>query len=192
VPSDPDGSESRSGGSGPGNMLVLTGCLLPLLAVLIGAGSLLVHYAIRSPTSPYQVEFKTSGRACDKDRSEDSELVLDQDTGEVLYCSVLPPIGLSDGPRAQGAFSAEEVGRVTSLSQSLASDGGLSEADRNTVRERVAEISRQNGYDKTSPTLLERLTWRVGLFSLIGGLAMLAALGLWAQYLESRTGPAAQ
>jgi hypothetical protein len=86
-----------------------------VLAVLVGAGSLAVHYAIRTPTSPYQVEFSTSGTACsdDSEDSEDSELILDQDTGEVLYCSFLPPISFSDGPRARGVFSADEVGRVT-------------------------------------------------------------------------------
>ncbi len=163
----------------PSNKLLVLGCLVPLLAVLVGAGSLLVHYAIESPVSPYQVEFSASGKACTKDDSGDSALVLDQETGEVLYCSVLPPMGVTAGPLASGAFSAEEVGRITRLSRSLASEGGFSDADRDAVRQLVTQISREHGHDKMEPTLLEDLTWNVGLFSLIAGFAVLIGLGLW-------------
>ena len=168
------------------NKLFAIGCLVPLLAVLLGVGSLLVHWAIKSPVSPYQVEFSPSGKTCSADNSEDSALILDQDTGEVLYCSVLPPMGINDSPRARGAFSAAEVGRVTELSRALASDNGFSEADQDAVRELVAQISQEHGHTKMAPTLLEDLTWIVGLCGLIGGLAVLIGLGLWSQYKESQ------
>jgi hypothetical protein len=192
VPGNSTGSKSRAGGAGTGRLvLALTGCLLPVLAVLVGLGSLVVHYAIKSPTSPYQVAFSTSGKACNEHHSN---LILDQDSGEVLYCALLPPFDVGDnpGPRAQGPFSAGEVGRITDLSKIRASDGHLDKADRDAVRRLVAQIGREHGYDKTSPTLMERLTWRVGLTSLIGGLAVLAGLGVWGGYVRSQTGGAAR
>lgn len=165
----------------------IIGCLFSVLAVLVGVGSLVAHYAIKSPTSPYQVEFSTRGTACSQDDdSEDSKLVLDQETGEVLSC------GVTGIFRDQGPFSAEEVRRITNLSEARASDGRLSDADRDAVRQLVAQISREHGYDKTSPTTLERLTWRVGIFSLIGGFAVVVVLGLWGWYVDSQTGPAAR
>ncbi|MEO3752057.1 hypothetical protein [Streptomyces sp. B6B3] len=195
--SSAEGSGSRSGDAGlASNMLAVIGCCLPLLAVLVGGGSLVAHYLIRTPTSPYQVEFSTSGAVCGSDGPDDSgssdgaegaadaELVLDEETGEVLYCSVLPPIDVDGRARARGAFSAEEVARVTDLARSRAADGRLEEADRDAVERLVAEIGREHGETKTSPTPLERLTWTVGLYGLVGGLAALVLLGLVARYLD--------
>ncbi|MFH8572439.1 hypothetical protein [Streptomyces sp. NPDC017993] len=201
MPGSSERTDARSGDAGPGsNMRAVIGCCLPVLAVLLGIGSLLVHYAITTPTSPYQVAFSAPGTACnrgDSDNSDgsdeegDSDLILDQKTGEVLYCTVLPPIGARQSPRARGAFSAAEVGRVTQLSQMRAADGRLSNADRHAVERLVANIGRQHGYDKTSPTLMERLTWTVGLYSLIAGLAALIGLGLWGYYTDAQAGPPA-
>ncbi len=197
MPGTPGKSGSGAGDAGLGsNLLAAVGCCLPVLAVLVGGGSLAAHYLIKTPTSPYQVEFSTSGSVCDSggdsddagdlDDAGDSDLILDEKSGEVLYCSVLPPIDVDGGrARARGAFSAEEVARVTDLSESLAADGRLGAADRDSVERLVAEIGREHGHHKTSPTLWERVTWKVGLYGLIGGLAALIALGLLAHYLET-------
>ncbi|MGK5533621.1 hypothetical protein [Streptomyces sp. URMC 129] len=185
MPGGTEGPDPRSGGAGPGSgTLAVVGCLLSALALLTGIVSLVVHYAVTSPTSPYQIVFSASGTECVAADAEDSDLVLDEETGEVLYCGLLPPVHDSGRAYAGGAFSAEEVGRVTGLSRSLASDGDLSGEDRQAVAELVAEISRERGYEKMSPTLLERVTWTVGLCGVIGGLAVLVGLGLLAHYLD--------
>ncbi|WP_077062993.1 hypothetical protein [Streptomyces sp. MP131-18] len=107
-----------------GQLVAAVGCGLPLLAMLIGIAGLVTHFAIKTPASPYQVVFSTSGKRCGSDGdSEDSELNLDEKTGEVLYCTILPPVVNEGRARASGAFSAEEVARVTGLSEPLASDG---------------------------------------------------------------------
>ncbi|WP_242895461.1 hypothetical protein [Actinomadura litoris] len=176
----PEASGSGSGEAGQVHKVLLTfGCLLPLLAVPLGAGSLAAHFVIKSPTSPYHVAFSTSGRACVPKDPEDTPLRLDQDTGEVLHC------GLLMDANAWGPFSADEVSRVTGLSKACAADGHLSHADRDAVERLVAEIGREHGYDKTSPTLLERLTLRLGLCALICGLVGPACLGLWEMHKES-------
>jgi hypothetical protein len=171
-------------------LFLLTGCLLPFLAVLIGGVSLVVHYATREPTSPYQVEFSKPGDACDGDghREPDAPLILDRRSGDVLMCSVLPHFSTDDSPRSRGAFSAAEVGRVRDLSRSLADDDALTEADQREVRRLVAEIGREHGWTKTSSTLLEDLTWQVGLFGLIGGFAVVMLAGLWAHITEFEPG----
>ncbi|ARQ71530.1 hypothetical protein [Streptomyces marincola] len=189
---------SGSAGSRPGRggwLVAGLGCGLPLLAVLIGIAGLVTHFVIKTPNSPYQVAFSESGDACgsidlnEESDEEDEELILDEETGEVLYCTLLPPVVGEGRAHARGVFDAEEVARVTGLSQSLAAEGGLSEADRRDVEDLVAEIGRENGHEKTSSTTLEDLTWRVGLYSLIGGLAVPFCVGLWAHFMESGSGP---
>ena len=173
---------------------LMIGCLLPFLAVLIGVASLLVHYAIRESTSPYQVKFSKPGDTCDRNgyRKPDAALILDQRSGDVLTCSTVPWFGGDDSPSPHGAFSAAEVGRVRDLSRRLASDGTLTEADQQEVRRLVAEIGREHGWTKTSSTLLEDLTWQVGLFGVIGGFAFLILVGLWAHVTGyTPRGPAA-
>ncbi|WP_129843462.1 hypothetical protein [Streptomyces sp. RFCAC02] len=177
-------------GSRSGAAPVVMGCLLPLLAVLVGAVSLAVHYAVREPVSPYRVEFSDPGTECrDGGSDEDAALTIDRETGEVLYCSVLPPVGPGPGrARAVGAFSAEEVARVTELTRSLATGGGLGAEDRRAVERLAGEIGREHGFERTSRTTLERVTWSVGLYGLIGGFAVLIAFGVLAHHLERQPG----
>src|SRR5205085_2883588 len=116
-----------------------------------------------------------SGETCTE---SDNALHVDTRTGEVLSCSKLPGFAPIGNAEPYGPFSATDVRRVEDLSQGLAADGSLSDADRAAVRDVIAEISRANGWTKMSPTLPERLTWRIGWFGLVGGLAPPLVLGL--------------
>jgi hypothetical protein len=185
------GPGSRSGGNGTGApRFALLGCLAALLGVAGGAVSLVVHFAVTSPPSPYVVEFAEPGAACGIDPEaegpEDADLVLDEETGELLRCSVLPVPGSPGRTEPRGPFAADEVARVTSLAQRLASDAdGLTGADQAQVERLAEEIGRENGYDKTEPTALETVTWKTGLYGVIGGLGLLILLGLYARWLET-------
>ncbi|TDC24059.1 hypothetical protein E1265_10950 [Streptomyces sp. 8K308] len=171
-----------------GAALVAVGCLAPVLAVIVGVVSLVVHYAVRTPTSPYQVVFSTPGTECGEGDAEDEELIIDRETGEVLYCGVLPP------DRRRG----EDAGQWGVLRRGgRPGHGGVDDARRGRWPGRRGTgqrgavgrgIGRENGFDKTEQTLLERVTWRAGLYGVVGGLAALICLGLWAHYIEGPTG----
>ena len=186
----PGESSGTASGSGSGDAahhrrVFMMGCLIPLLAMLVGAASLGLHYVIDSPASPYQVSFSPSGKACDNEPEANAALDLDEDSGELLSCG-FPGMPGGDDTRYVGtAFSAAEIAQVTALSRRLGSDGEMTEADRAAVNELVVQISRAHGWTKMSPTWLENLTWWLGLGGLIGGVALLMVVGLWARHTES-------
>lgn len=185
----PDETSETGAGSGDADhneWLFRVGCLVPLLAVLIGAASLGLHYVITSPVSPYQVTFSPSGRACDNEPEQDAELALDEDSGDLLSCGFAGMPGGDDTQYVGTAFSAAEIAQVLKLSRRLGSDGDLSQDERTAVYELVAQISRTHGWTKMSPTWADHLTWWLGLVGLIGGVGLLMLAGVRAQLTEPR------
>jgi len=182
VPRTPDSPDSRSPDRHRANLLVVLVCGLGLAALLIGGVSLLVHKAVEGPSFPYQVAFSQVGTACNEEGESGIEgLVLDRETGEILYCQRLP--GFGGVPAGTGGnFSGPETARVTALAKSLASEDGLSDADQREVERLATEIGRKHGYEP--PTLTERVTGTVGPWGIGLGLALLIGLGLWAHFTE--------
>lgn len=177
----PDGSDSESEDSFRTNLLSALGCCLAVVAILVGGVSLIVHHAIKGPTSPYQVEFSSSGGACDGDSDSDVKgFVLDERTGEILYCKAVAVPGPGDPVGAGGQFTGEETGRVTKLAKSLAAQDGLSDEDQQAVKGLAEEIGQKHGYEP--PSTAERLTGTAGPYGLGGGLAVLILMGVWAHY----------
>jgi hypothetical protein len=177
----PDGSDSQSEDSLPTNLFSALGCCLGVVALLVGGVSLIVHHAIKGPTSPYQVEFSSGGGVCAKDSDSDVKgFVLDEGTGEILYCKTVAVPGAGDPVGSGGQFTGEETGRVTKLAKSLAADDGLSDEDQQAVKGLAEEIGRKHGFEP--PSLAERLTGTAGPYGLGGGLALLILLGVWAHY----------
>ncbi|NGO41915.1 hypothetical protein [Streptomyces ureilyticus] len=157
------------------------------MATLVGAASLVIHHNIETPR-PYQVAFSTVGDKCHEDsEDEDSGLILDRRSGQVLHCGFAGFGGSgSVGPDyygPQGVFAGDEVYRVTKLSLPLARGDGLSDADQDAVERLVEKIARENG-QKESPPLLERVTWELGLNGLVLGLTLLIALALRGYYMD--------
>lgn len=184
---------SPTSGSGPADddfggvppLAIAGGCCLGVLALLIGVVSLVVHHQVKEPGSPYRVSFSASGDACHGPSSaDDATLILDERTGEVLYCSVLPKYGDKTRYEAVGAFNAEEVAQVSTLAQTLARRSGLSAADRDEVERRVTAIAREHGHEDHPPSWLERTTGTTGPYGLGVGLVLLVGLGLGASYLD--------
>ncbi|WP_171108920.1 MULTISPECIES: hypothetical protein [Streptomyces] len=147
----PDRSELPPGNAGLGvAMVAFVAFCVGVPAVVVGVVSLVVYQAVKEPNSPYRVHYSQPGKACKQNAdAPDSALILDDKTGEVLYC---------------GFFE---------------SFGELSEADRREVQRTVESISRANGHEKMSSTLTERITGRLawgiavglGVFACMGLLA---------------------
>jgi hypothetical protein len=177
----PDGSDSQSEDSLRTNLLIVLVCCLGVVAFLVGGVSLIVHHAIKGPAFPYQVEFSGAGGACDKDLDSDVKgFVLDEGTGEILYCKAVAVPGAGDPVGSGGQFTGEETGRVMKLAKSLAAQDGLSDEDQEAVTGLAEEIGRKHGHEP--PSIAERLTGTVGLYGLAGGPALLILLGVWAHY----------
>lgn len=189
VPDESSGAAAGAGDAEHHEWLYRVGCLVPLLAVLIGAASLGLHYVVRSPVSPYQVTFSPSGEACDRKPEPNAELNFDEDSGELLSCGFVGMPGGDDTQYVGTAFSAAEIAQVANLSRRLGSDGDLSHADRTAVYALGARISRAHGWTRMSPSWADRLTWWLGLAGLIGGVGVLMLVGLRAQLTESRPRP---
>ncbi|MER5224727.1 hypothetical protein [Streptomyces flaveus] len=177
----PDGSDSQSEDSLRTDLLIaLVGCL-SVVAFLAGGVSLIVHHAIKGPTAPYQVEFSSAGGACDEDSDSDVKgFVLDEGTGEILYCRAVAGLGGGDPLGAGGQFTGDETARVVKLAKSLAAEDGLSDEDQQAVKGLAEEIGRKHGYEP--PSLAERLTGTVGVYGLAGGLVLFIGLGVWLHY----------
>jgi hypothetical protein len=181
----PDGSDSQSGSQPEDSLrtsllIVLVGCV-GVVAFLVGGVSLIVHHAIKGPTSPYQVEFSSGGGVCAKDSDSDVKgFVLDEGTGEILYCKAVAVPGSGDPVGSGGQFTGDETGRVTKLAKSLAAEGGLSDEDQQAVKGLAEEIGRKHGFEP--PSTAERLTGTVGPYGLAGGPILLIGLGVWAHY----------
>lgn len=152
---------------------LLTVLCLAVGSLLLGAVSLVVHHVIKAPASPYHVAFSTVGDGCDR-YSDVRGLVLDESSGEILYCGVVP--GFASGPAgAPSEFTSEETIRVTDLAKSLASGGGLDDEEQGAVKQLAREIAQKHGYPP--PTSAERVTWQFGGSSLAVGVLLFVGLG---------------
>lgn len=180
----PDRSELPPGDAGLGvAVIAFVAFCVGVLAVVVGVVSLVVYQVVKEPNSPYRVHYSQPGKACKQNAdSPDSALILDDKTGEVLYCGFFESFG-ADPDRARGPFSASEVHQVRIVSEALARDGELSEADRREVQRTVESISRANGHEKMSSTLTERITGRLA-WGIAVGLGVFACMGLLAHYME--------
>ncbi|GAB2900930.1 hypothetical protein [Streptomyces mayteni] len=158
-------------------MVVAFGCMAPAVAMLVGAVRFVVYLVVRTPTSPYQVHFSTAGAECVPsdsdgfDDMEDKDLILDEETGEVLYCRLLAPI-FGETTRRTPPGVLRWAGRpghgaidVARLRRSPR------RAERDDVARLAAEIGLENRHEETSPSTLEGVTWRVALYDVTGGWA---------------------
>ncbi|GCB45489.1 hypothetical protein [Streptomyces sp. NL15-2K] len=113
------------------------------IAWLVLAAVFGVNWIAAGPEpSPYAVSFSDS-ESC----SDPPDLILDTETGEPLVCRPAGAVVPYPSDPDFGVFTEDDVDKVTTMSESLASAGGLSAADKRAIEKAVHDIGVRNGYE---------------------------------------------
>jgi hypothetical protein len=132
---------------------------LLVLAALSG----LIRLATQPEPSPYAVAFSD-----DVDCDYPPDLILSEDTGEPLFCSVSSLARIVDPDF--GVFTEDEVNELTGVSKPLASDGTLSRADKQEIEAKACAIGARN--ENPCPKPRNDGTGTLAIGSLIGALIL--------------------
>ncbi|WP_447002411.1 hypothetical protein ACRAKI_22075 [Saccharothrix isguenensis] len=120
----------------------------------------------------YQVHFSNAGDKCG-----DKGVHIDEDTGDLLRCYSTA----QSGPGTGLSFTAEERDRVVALAKELATDGSLSDVDKEQVKKLVDSIAAEHvdldRWSDGAETLGFIISMAGGVLFVISGIRLLAFLG---------------
>lgn len=162
--------------AGKADWVIMGGVGLGVAGMVVGGLIIVVNSIFfGTTTSPYNVDFKDPGDHCSEESDDDADPIISRETGELLVCT--RTWNISDASSDTGEFSADEIDRLTKLSESRARDGGLNEADESAVERLVDRIGRSHGYEPRR----EHMSGTIASYIFAGGmgLGLLTLAGGW-------------